>query len=89
MNTTIQQPPALKKPKGRGLISPLKVKIVTFGVITTCIAISVISCILAIWDFTQQDTLWRTVATCIVVTGGMVAFGVTNTLYGAKEQDWA
>lgn len=89
MNTTPQTPPALKSSKRRGLINPTKVKLVTFGTITTCIAISVIACILAIWDFTKQDTLWRTVATCIVIIGGMVAFGVTNAFYGTKEQDWA
>jgi hypothetical protein len=54
-------------------------------VLAICIAISVIASILAIWDFTKTDALWRTVATCIVVSGGMVAFGVVNSLYGSKD----
>jgi len=51
-----------------------------------CIIISVIACILAIWDFTKTDALWRTVATCIVVSAGMMAFGVTNILFGPKDK---
>lgn len=89
MNTTTQTPPPIPRAKTRGLVDPMKVRIATFGVITTCIAISVIACLLAIWDFTQQDTLWRTVATCLVIIGGMIAFGATNSIYGTKREDWA
>jgi hypothetical protein len=54
-------------------------------IITLCLLISVIACILAIWDFTKQDTLWRTIATCLVIGGGMMAFGIINGLYGPKD----
>jgi hypothetical protein len=60
-------------------------RVISFTVLAICIAISVIVSILAIWDFTKTDALWRTVATCIVVSGGMVAFGVVNSLYGSKD----
>lgn len=76
---------AAQRKQGRGLIRPSLVRGLSFATITACIIISVIACILAIWDFTKQDTLWRTVATCVVVAGGMMAFGVVNTLYGPRE----
>lgn len=85
MSETTQNPPTIQRPGRRGLINPNQVKMLSFGVITMCIIISVIACILAIWDFTKQDTLWRTVATCVVIAGGMMAFGIINALYGPKE----
>ncbi|MCZ7591399.1 MAG: hypothetical protein M5U15_04230 [Kiritimatiellae bacterium] len=86
MNRTTETSSLDPKEIKRGLINPKKVRMVTFGVITTSIAISVITCILAIWDFTQQDTLWRTVATCLVIIAGMIAFGVTNSMYGDHSE---
>jgi hypothetical protein len=80
---TSQLPPAL--PQKRGFINRRIMRVISFTVLAICIAISVIASILAIWDFTKTDALWRTVATCIVVSGGMVAFGVVNSLYGSKD----
>jgi len=76
-------PPVL--PQKRGFINRSVVRVISFTVLAICIAISVIASILAIWDFTKTDALWRTVATCIVVSGGMMAFGVVNSLYGSKD----
>ena len=73
-------------PKKRGFINQRIVQAVSFAVLVICIIISVMACILAIWDFTKTDALWRTVATCIVVSGGMMAFGVINVLYGPKDK---
>ncbi|MCP5489352.1 MAG: hypothetical protein H7A43_11975 [Verrucomicrobia bacterium] len=79
-------PTTIKPPRTRrGLIEPTKVKWCSFITITLCLIISVITSVLAIWDFTRQDTLWRTVATCVVIAGGMMAFGIVNALYGPKE----
>ena len=85
MTGTTPQPPPIPRPKPRGMLNPDKVKRLSFVTITLCIIISVAACILAIWDFTRQDTLWRTVATCVVVAGGMMAFGIINALYGPRE----
>ena len=84
MNTVTSNPPPINS-RRRGFISPAKVKALSFFTITLCIIISVVSCILAIWDFTHKDSLWRTVATCLVISGGMMAFGIINALYGPKE----
>lgn len=67
-----------------GLLNPDKVRITTFSVITLCIIISVFSSILAVWDFTNQDSLWRTVATCLIIGAGMIVFGAVNTAYGKE-----
>jgi hypothetical protein len=32
--------------------------------------VAVVACLLAIWEFTGTDILWRTVATCAVIGGG-------------------
>jgi hypothetical protein len=73
-------------PKKRGFINQRIVQVLSFTVLVICIIISVIACILAIWDFTKTDALWRTIATCVVVSGGMMAFGVINSLYGPKDK---
>jgi NO-binding membrane sensor protein with MHYT domain len=57
----------------------------SFWTTTVCIAIAVIASILAIWEFTGTDALWRTVATCVVVGAGTVAFSWLNTLFGGTE----
>lgn len=85
----MEPPPPLpepeKKPR-RGFIDPSYVRAISFAVLTLCIIICVASCILAVWDFAKPDALWRTIATCVVISGGMMAFGVINALYGHREK---
>ena len=76
--------PTRTSPK-RGFINPHLVRLASFTVLTICIIICAVACILAIWDFTKTDALARTVATCVVISGGMMGFGVINALYGPKE----
>ena len=85
MNDSMKRFPEVIK-KGRGLMNPVKVRWATFITISLCILVSAVTCIFAIWDFTQDDTLWRTVSTCIVVAGTMMAFGVVNAFYGARAE---
>jgi hypothetical protein len=47
--------------------------------------ISVAASVLAIWQFANTDTLWRTVATCIVVAGGTAAFALVNAAFGLER----
>jgi hypothetical protein len=42
-------------------------------------------CILAIWDFANKDTLWRMVASCVVVAGGTALFAIANILFGGEK----
>jgi hypothetical protein len=46
--------------------------------------VAVVACLLAIWQFTGTDALWRTVATCVVIGGGTVAFSLVNALFGDR-----
>ena len=46
--------------------------------ITACIVVAVVAAILAIWEFTKTDVLWRTVATCVVIAAGTSLFAHVN-----------
>jgi hypothetical protein len=69
--------------KQRGFLNPGRVVVLSFWTTTICIVVAVVASILAIWEFTGTDALWRTVATCVVVGAGTVAFSWLNTLFGA------
>lgn len=81
-------PPVITKPKkkSRGFLNPSKVRAFAFYLITLCIMVSVVASILAIWDFAKQDSLWRTIATCVVVAVGCGFFAVINMSFGSTEE---
>ena len=54
-------------------------------IISFCIAASVVVCILAIWDFTKKDSLWRLVASFLVVGAGTALFALINGIFGEEE----
>ncbi len=66
----------------QGFLNPQMVRGLAFWTTSTCILVAVVACLLAIWQFTGTDVLWRTVATCAVVGGGTIAFSWINTLFG-------
>jgi uncharacterized Tic20 family protein len=84
---TDEQNPEQKKisKQGKGFLNPRIVKSTTFYIITTCIILSVIVCILAIWDFANKDVLWRTVATFSVIAMGSALFALINHIFGSKD----
>jgi membrane protein YdbS with pleckstrin-like domain len=65
----------------RGFLNPRLITKIAFWITSACILIAVVACLLAIWDYAKTDVLWRTVATCAVVGGGMVAFYVVNGIF--------
>ena len=65
----------------RGYLNPHTVRAVSFWTTSACILVAVVASLLAIWQFTGTDILWRTVATCIVIGGGTVAFYVVIVLF--------
>ncbi len=77
-------PPGLTNKKRKGFLDPRKVRAVAFYIITLCIIVSVVACILAIWDFARNDALWRTVATCVVVAAGCGVFAFINVIFGTE-----
>jgi hypothetical protein len=66
----------------RGYVDHQRVVTVSFWVVSGTIGLAVLSAILAIWQFTGTDALWRTVATCAVIAAGMLAFTWLNVLLG-------
>lgn len=79
-------PPARPPRKARGFLNPGKVRAFAFWVISACILISVVACIMAIWEFSERDALWRTIATCVVVAGGCGVFSVVNLSFGSSNE---
>ena len=66
----------------KGLLNPKKIKIFSFITISTCIVCSVIVSILAIWDFTKSDALYRSLATLAVIAIATAIFSVVNEKFG-------
>ena len=66
----------------KGFFPPRVVRALCFYIISLCIVASVVACILAIWDFTKKDSLWRLVASFVVVGGGTALFATVNGIFG-------
>lgn len=69
-------------PGRSGYLNSRVVKGFSFWTITVCIVISVMTSIMAIWDYAGTDVLWRTVATCVVVGVGTGVFAFVNKAFG-------
>jgi hypothetical protein len=66
----------------RGFLNPKRVTLFSFWIAAACILVAVVASILAIWEFTGTDALWRTVATCVVIGIGTLAFSWVNSVFG-------
>ncbi len=69
----------------RGYLDGHLVRRVTFWITTACLLIAVVATLLAIWRFTGTDTLWRTVATCLVIGAGALTFSWINGLFADDQ----
>lgn len=70
-NLDLTPPKIVAAPKG--VINPRLLRNIAFGVITFSLVVCTVLCILAIWQFTQSDAVWRAIATFVVVS---VAIGI-------------
>ncbi len=77
--------PATAGKKVRGYLAPTLVRGFAFSTITLCVIISVTASILAIWEYTVTEVLWRTVATCLVIAAGTGAFALLNRWFGQGD----
>ena len=77
--------PTPEAKRGRGYLPPNLVRSFAFWTITLSVIISVTASILAIWEYTETEVLWRTVATCVVIGAGTGAFTVINRWFGQKD----
>ena len=72
--------------KRRGFLNPEVVRAFSFWTTSLCVLVAVVASLLAIWEFSGTDVLWRTVASCAVIGGGTMAFSLVNGLFGASEE---
>ena len=66
----------------RGVLEPKLVRILSFIVITVSLVACTVLCILAIWNFTESDAVWRAIATFIVVSIATAIFTFVNEKLG-------
>lgn len=66
----------------RGVVQPSMVRIISFTVITVSLVACTVLCILAIWEFTESDAVWRAIATFIVVSVATGIFTFVNERLG-------
>jgi hypothetical protein len=66
----------------RGFLHPGLVRALSFWITSMCLLVAVVASLLAIWQFTGRDTLWRTVATCSVIGAGTMVFTWINGAFG-------
>ena len=66
----------------RGVIEPKVVRMISFTVITASLVACTVLCILAIWQFTESDAVWRAIATFIVVSVATGVFTFVNEKLG-------
>lgn len=75
--------PAVKKNRElRGVVEPKLVRTISFTVITISLVACTVLCILAIWQFTESDAVWRAIATFIVVSVATGIFTFVNEKLG-------
>ena len=78
-------PLARGRPKGRaGVFNPAHVRFIAFVVIGLGLFATAFLCILAIWDYTPEDTAWRALATLGVVATTMFTFTFINEMFGSR-----
>lgn len=66
----------------RGVVNPQLVRGIAFVVITLSLIICTVLCILAIWEFTKSDAVWRAIATFVVVSVATGIFTFVNERLG-------
>jgi len=69
----------------KGFLNPGIVRAITFYIITSCVILSVIVCILAIWNFARTDVFWRMIATFTVIAVGSAVFAFVNNIFGIED----
>lgn len=67
---------------GRGVVNPKAVRWAAFVVISISLVVCTVLCILAIWQFTESDAVWRAIATFIVVSIATAIFTFVNEKLG-------
>ena len=77
-----KEPAAKPKKEIKGVIHPKLVRVISFTVITASLVACTVLCILAIWEFSKSDAVWRAIATFIVVSVATGIFTFVNEKLG-------
>jgi Na+-transporting NADH:ubiquinone oxidoreductase subunit NqrB len=70
------------KNETKGVVNPTLVRWIAFTVISVSLVVCTVLCILAIWQFTESDAVWRAIATFIVVSIATAIFTFVNEKLG-------
>jgi uncharacterized membrane protein YqjE len=70
------------KKQTRGIVNPKLVRSIAFVIITFSLVVCTVLCILAIWEFTKSDAVWRAIATFTVVSVATGIFTFVNERLG-------
>ena len=81
MTDNLQHLTSMPKKNKKGYVSSTTIRSICFYVLVFCILAGVSMCVLAIWDFANEDVLWRSLATISVIAGGTLAFAFLNGLF--------
>lgn len=82
METENPEPKIKSNREMKGIVEPKLVRIISFTVITVSLVACTVLCILAIWQFTESDAVWRAIATFIVVSVATGIFTFVNEKLG-------
>ena len=66
----------------KGILNPKIVRISSFLIITLSLIACTVLCILAIWEFTKSDAVWRAIATFVVISTATAIFTFVNEKLG-------
>lgn len=66
----------------RGILNPKLVRVVSFIIISISLVACTVLCILAIWEFTKTDAVWRAITTFGVISLATAVFAFVNERLG-------
>jgi uncharacterized membrane protein YqjE len=75
-------PPVRQRQELKGVLEPRLVRNISFTVITISLVASTVLCIWAIWQNEVYDTVWRAIATFLVVIVATGIFTFVNEKLG-------
>ena len=85
------RPPALPHPiqsrPQRGVLNATLVRVTAFAFISIAIFAAAVVCLLAVWDYADRDTAWRTLVSMGIIGAAMATFVVVNEAFGRSLRE--
>jgi|LauGreDrversion2_2_1035103.scaffolds.fasta_scaffold681866_1 hypothetical protein len=81
----MSNPPVLISKNRKGMLDQEFVRKGVFTIVSICILVSLVAAIMAVWQFTGRDVLWRTITTCVLVAFAAFAFSLVNLAFGQNK----